>query len=380
MTARPIYNTILRLSLNSIISAFVLFLISSGVFAQSNGTYVGGYGEMNYKHFDNGDVPRLDISRFVIYLDHDFTNHWSFKSETEIEHVKISGGVGGEIGIEQAYLDFKANEQIGWRVGLIVLPIGIVNQTHEPTTFYSVERPLFDQIVIPSTWREIGTGVYGDLTKLLSYQLYVTEGIQTREITMDGLDAAKQEGSAGAATSGGIYGSDASHPAVSVKLNYQPISGLQFGASGYVERGFTGQISRSFALGDLCAQYERGPLRIRAEGAFINTGDASDFAGVPREIAGGYGEIAYDLLSLFGSHKSQLIPFVRFESYSFAGLAPVDPELLFTTVAWSNHKALTGGVAYKPMNELILKADYRWTNTDLPFERREWAFGAGYDF
>jgi len=368
----------LRLNLNKAILLLCMLFVPSAAFGQSAETYIGGYGEMNYKHFDNGDLPRLDIDRFVLYLDHSFNNHWMFKSETEIEHVRIEGGAGGEIGLEQAYLDYHAKNWPGWRVGLIVLPIGIINQTHEPTTFYSVERPLFDQAIIPSTWREIGTGFYGNFSKQVSYQLYVSEGLKTEDINTESLDGAKQEGSAGAATSDLLAGSDASHPALSGKLNFEPFSGLEVGASGYIERGYTQKLSRSFALGDLDAQYQNGPLRIRAEGAFINTGDASDFRGVPREIAGGYGEISYDLFSLLGPEKSQLMTFVRYESYSFGELTSLDPELLLTTLGWSNHYAITGGFAFKPMNELILKADYRWTNRNAGLERREWALGAGY--
>ncbi len=377
---RPVHNLRLRLSLNSILFLLIFLLVSSRSFGQSTQTYVGGYGEMSYKRFDDGELPRLDIDRFVIYLDHTFDPRWTFRSETEIENVKIEGGVGGEIGIEQAYLEYRASDWIGWRAGLVVLPIGIVNQAHEPTTFYSVSRPLFDQIVIPSTWREIGTGIYGDASKTLSYQLYLTEGLHTNAITMNGLDPAKQEGSAGAATSDTLAGSDASHPALSAKLNYDQVSGLLLGASGYLERGYTQELSRAFVLGDLDAEYAHGPWRLRAEGAFINTGDASDFDGVPTEIAGGYGEAAFNLLSLIEKSKWELFTFARYESYSFAQMTPVDPEFLSTTIAWTNHKAITGGFAYKPMNGLILKADYRWTSTDSPYERREFGLGAGYVF
>jgi hypothetical protein len=372
----------LRLNLNKLI--FLFFIVYPGplAFGQSAGTFVGGYGEMKYQHFDNGDLPRLDISRFVIYLDHSFNNRWMFKSETEIEHVKIEGGAGGEIGIEQAYLDYRAENWLGWRGGLVVLPIGIMNQNHEPTTFYSVERPLFDQVVIPSTWAEIGTGIYGDASKTIRYQLYLTEGLKTQSITMAGLDPAKQEGSAGAETSDLIAGSDASHPALSGKISFQPMMGLEFGASGYVQRGYTQEFSRAFALGDLDAQYQRGPLRIRAEGAFINTGDASDFSSVPLKIGGGYGEIAYDLFSLFSEKKSELDAFVRYEQYAFQQReqAEIEGVLLPLPTEWSLHRAITGGFAYKPLNELILKADYRWTNTDVGLERSEFGIGAGYVF
>jgi hypothetical protein len=345
--------------------------------AQSSQTFVGGYGEMNYQNYADGAVPRLDISRFVLYLDHTFDMHWMFRSETEIEHVKIEGGAGGEIGLEQAYLDFHAKDWLGWRAGLMVLPIGIMNQTHEPNTYFSVLRPIFDQVVIPSTWREIGTGIYGNASRTISYQLYLSEGIQPTAIGMDGTDPAKQEGWAGAATSDFLAGSDASHPSLSGKIDYRLAPGLTLGASGYLERGLQQDVSHAFVLGDLDAEYEHGPWRVRAEAAYITTGDAADTATVPPHIAGGYAELAFDLFSLWNEPKAKLYGFARYETFQFEQNPLMEPTPIAT---WERHEAVIGGFAYKPMNELILKADYQWTNTDAPLERREFGLGAGYVF
>ena len=332
---------------------------------------------MDYQNYADGAVPRLDISRFVLYLDHTFDIHWIFRSETEIEHVKIEGGAGGEIGLEQAYLDFHAKDWLGWRAGLMVLPIGIMNQTHEPNTYFSVLRPVFDQVVIPTTWREIGTGLYGDVSKTISYQLYLSEGIVPTMIGMDGTDPAKQEGWAGAATSDFLAGSDASNPSLCGKIDYHPVPGLTLGASGYFERGLDHDISHAFALGDLDAEYERGPWRARVEAAYITTGNAADTATVPPHIAGGYAELAFDLLSLWNEPRAKLYGFVRYETFQFEQ----NPQMeSVPTSTWERHAAVIGGFAYKPMNELILKADYQWTNTDAPLERREFGLGAGYVF
>ena len=371
---------ILRLSLSNVSAFLTFFLITSNSHAQSSKDYLGGYGEMTYHHYDNGDTPRLDIARFVLYFDHVFNGKWIFKSETEIEHVKIEGAAGGEIGVEQVYLDYHANEQIGWRVGLLVLPIGIMNQTHEPTSYYSVERPLFDQKVIPSTWREIGTGIYGNLSTDLTYQLYLTEGMKPTGITIDGTDGAKQEGSAGELTSDNLAGSDASHPAISAKLNLTLLSGLQIGVSTYIQRGHTQDFLSSLAFVDADIEYTHGPLRIRLEGAVVSPADAADSATVPYRIQGGYAELAYDVMPLFSMKKSELIPFVRYESFEFTANAKTgDGENFFISPTYV-HNVLTCGVAYKPLDELIVKADYRWTSTDSPSERRGFSIGAGYDF
>ncbi len=367
-----------RRSLNSII-ALVFVLSASSASAQLRKDYVGGYGEMTYHHYDDGTLPRLDISRFVFYFDHFFNSKWSFKSETEIEHVKIEGGAGGEIGVEQVYLDYHASDRIGWRVGLLVLPIGIMNQTHEPTSFYSVERPLFDQKVIPSTWREIGMGVYGNLMTDVSYQLLLTEGMRPSGITFEGTDGGKQEGSAGELTSDNVAGSDASHPAISAKLNSSPIPGMQIGVSTYIQRGSTQALLHSFAVADADMEYSDGPLRIRLEGAIVSTGDAAD-SSVPDRIQGGYVEVAYNVMPLLSPGKSELIPFVRYESYSFWQTNYSSASSSFSGAMSYLHNAFTAGVSFKPLDELILKADYRWTNTDSPRERRGFSLGAGYEF
>ncbi len=375
----PAHGQLLRLSLNTISLALLFSLVSSTAFAQTATTFLGGYGEMAYHHYDNGDVPRLDIARFVLYFDHTFNNRWMFKSETEIEHVKIAGGAGGEIGLEQAYLDYHASDAINWRGGLIVLPIGIMNQLHEPVSYYSVERPLFDREVVPSTWREIGTGIYGNLSKGLTYQLYLTEGLNTSGITLDGMDGAKQEGSAGEITSDVVAGSDASHPAISAKLNGTPATGLQIGISTYIQRGHTQDLLSSLAVADVDVEYASGPFRARAETALVSTGDAADTT-VPTRIHGGYAEISYNIMPLLSSAKSELIPFVRVEGIVFTARGYSATGANFFGPSTFGHNVFTAGLSFKPLDELILKADYRWTNRDAGIERRSFSLGAGYAF
>ncbi|SRR5579883_381208 len=342
-------------------------------------THIGGYGEITYKAPNEGDVPRLDIPRFVIYLDHYFSDKWAMKSETEIEHVKLERGEGGEIGLEQAFLDYHANSHIGWRTGLLLIPMGIINQTHEPNTFYSVERPQFDEQVIPTTWREIGTGVYGDLSEGLKYQLYVTEGLKTQEITSEGLDGGKQEGSAGEETSDFMAGSDASHPALSAKLEVLPFAGLRIGASTYIEPGYTHDISRSFFMSVLDARYEHGPLHIRGEGGVINTGDASDFPHVPTGARGGYVEAAYNVMPLFSSAESELLPFVRVERIEFSSRSDTT-EANFSTDRDIDRNTITAGLAFKPLDNIILKADYRVTKIEGELDYRQFSLGLGFAY
>lgn len=367
-------------------AAFALLASFSPALAQStteegnvqsllNTTHVGGYGEMTFGD-PNGSAPaRLDVERFVIYLDHYFSEKWAFKSETEIEHVKVEHGVGGEVALEQAFLDWHASDVFGWRVGLLLIPMGIINQTHEPNTFSSVERPVVDEAVIPSTWREIGTGIYGTLTEGLKYQAYISEGLRGEGIGPEGMHDAKQEGSSDEGE-----GSNASHPAISAKLEYAPLAGLRLGAATYIQpsafesapEGVAGMLIG--VAGD--ASYQFGALKLRAEFATWSVGDADTIShatgtAVANPITGFYGEVGYNILSLITPETaSELIPFVRYENVS---ITPHDLSAIKSTF-------VTAGVAYKPLDNVILKADYRFSNSDVTTEKGKLNLGAGYAF
>lgn len=121
-------------------------------------TSVGGYGELHYNHLDNdgvgGDLNRTDFHRFVLYLNHEFNSWLRFGSELEVEHVVVSSDEDdpGEVELEQAWLEMDLNDNTRLRTGLDILPVGIINQTHEPNTFYGVERNPVESEIIPATW------------------------------------------------------------------------------------------------------------------------------------------------------------------------------------------------------------------------------------
>jgi hypothetical protein len=391
---QPIPKRTLRLSLNSIIFLSILLLTSIPSFAQSPGedttvpraslqsfidqTHIGGYGEMSYTNPNYGDVPRLSIPVVGLYLDHYFNDKWAFKSEFDVEDVQVDRSVGGTVGFQQAYLDYHPCSEFGWHTGLLLIPMGIINQEHDPTTYFSVERPLFDQEVIPTTWREIGTGIYGNLTDWLKYQLDITEGLQANGFTMNGTAGGRQDGS-------GVNGSDASHPAVSGRIAVLPIEGMQIGASLYYEANAFDSIPAG-TIGTLYmfavdARYEHGPLHIRGEfGMFdIGPGGSGTYPFPPSHATGGYGEIAYNVFSFCPNCKSELLPFVRYENFTFTGpdigtyaAAPAGP-----TVA---HTSVTAGLAFKPLANVIFKADYQMTTVQGEENYNQLSLGGGFSF
>jgi len=145
-------------------------------------TTVGGYGEVHYTNPTGPNTPAtVNLRRFVVYLAHDFNDRLAFRSELEIEDAKIeAGSAAGEVALEQAFLDGRVAQGLTLRAGLLLVPVGIINETHEPPTFNGVNRPDFDHDIIPTTWREIGVGAAGTLPggSGLSYRLYLVNGLR----------------------------------------------------------------------------------------------------------------------------------------------------------------------------------------------------------
>lgn len=148
---------------------FLAVIAAPRVAAQER-TTVGGYGDVQYTNASGPDTPgEVNVKRFVIYLAHSFNDRISLHSELEVEDAKVeSSDPTGEIEVEQVFLDYRLTDWLTLRTGLVLIPVGIINETHEPPTFNGVARPSFDQDVIPTTWREIGIGATGTIPEGLA--------------------------------------------------------------------------------------------------------------------------------------------------------------------------------------------------------------------
>lgn len=160
--------------------------------------HFGGYGEMHYRRLDdNGeDVRELDFHRWVFFIGYDFNDKMRFVSEFELEHSVSPGSEGnGAVELEQAYIeiDLDGNKQL--KTGIILTPVGIINETHEPPTFYGVERPLIETTIIPSTWFVGGMMFSHQLSDSLGYDLMLSEGLKTEETDPFYLKGGKQKAS-----------------------------------------------------------------------------------------------------------------------------------------------------------------------------------------
>jgi len=144
-------------------------------------TQIGGYGEVHYNELDaddsTRDVSEIDFHRFVLFFGHEFSDRIRFFSELELEHSIAADGEPGEVELEQAYVDFTLSDNLSAKAGLFLLPIGILNETHEPTTFYGVERNSVESDIIPATWWEAGAALSGHFGNGLSWDVAAHSGL-----------------------------------------------------------------------------------------------------------------------------------------------------------------------------------------------------------
>lgn len=342
-------------------------------------TTVGGYGELHYNNF-SGDVPtgetrtkdEIDFHRFVLFVGHRFNDWISLKSELEIEHSNTENH--GAVELEQAYLDFNFNKQVNAKVGIFLIPLGMLNETHEPPTFFGVERNQIETRIIPSTWWEAGVGVYGEAMPGLNYQLNVTSSPDAGRFDAPekGFREIRANVSEAPAEDFGVSGA----------LNYTGVPGLLVGTAFFT--GNTGQGNSAIGdarltLWDVHARYQKGRLDLRALYAQGRLGDAGRVAAAtstdtPEKIAGWYAEAAYHV---WKSGDQDFAPFIRYEAWDTHDEVPsgITRNRAYKNNVW------TVGANYQPHPQVVLKADYQdYDKPDGDKGDKRLNMGMGYMF
>ena len=155
---------------------------SQPVVAES-ATSIGGYGELHLNMLENQvdgkDSKTLDLHRFVLFFGHEFNDRLRFASELEVEHAVSGGDAPGEVELEQAYIEYDWARNQSLRAGVFLLPVGILNETHEPPTFYGVERNPVEKNIIPTTWWEGGLSFNGSFADAWRYDFAYSSGLFT---------------------------------------------------------------------------------------------------------------------------------------------------------------------------------------------------------
>lgn len=352
---------------------------------------IGSYGQIDFNQRFSGDTRyngKLDVHRMVLFLGYQFTKNIQLVSEIEFEHVN-------ELYVEQAFINYRLNDYLSLRGGLMLIPMGIVNEFHEPTLYNGVERPSLDNIIVPTTWREIGVGATGRISSAsVKYQLYILNGFYGYDGT------AKLSGASGFrnARQKGIN-TNMSSPDISFKIDYYGIKRLNIGLSGYfgktesklyngLDKNSISNINRAdsstvnIAMAGLDYRYSVGAFQTRGQFIFASLGNAARYnefnsnqPKLGRAMMGYYIEAGYDLLH--GS-KMALVPFARYENYNTH--FRVDGNLVandsFHAEEWFF------GIGFKPVDGVVFKIDYqRKKNKDINSVNENYInAGIGFNF
>ena len=360
---------------------------ASKVYNVSQGVSLGGYGEILYERFaeereddaPSGRTDRFDALRGILYVGYKFNDRILFNSEIEIEHGSTERG--GAASLEFAYVDYRITENFGVRGGLLLAPIGLLNELHEPPVWLGTTRSLTENRVIPTTWRENGIGVFGDAAGF-SWRAYLMNSFDGAGFNAAGLRGGRQKGASALAEDLGV----------AARVDYQGVLGLVVGGSAY--RGQTGQnrllageevdgtvtileghVDYKVAGLDLRGLYARATVDDAAQLNALRTTPLTGNATIGSEMAGWYVQAGYDVLRSAPT-EHQLIPYVRYEAIDTQADVPAG----LARGPANEGSALTLGLAWKPLVQVSVKADYQVLKTEAETGVNQLNVALGYLF
>jgi hypothetical protein len=341
----------------------LLFGLPTAVSAQTSAADAGsstgpisGYMEF---HLNNPEAQNatLDFHRFVLILNHSFSSRIRFVGELEVEHAFVEGlEESGEVELELAYVDFLLTRAFNIRAGMLLVPMGIINERHEPPVFQGVERPFVDTVIIPTTWFDGGAGVHGEIGRGLRYRAYVMAPLDATEFSADeGLRDASQKGSEATVRSA----------ALAARAEYIGFPHLTLGASFWSGQSNFAlpRVDANVRIGEADLRYRHDRLELRGEFAHVTVGDAGllnrslqQLTGVSPNIAsamrGFYGEASYRVWA--AGPARDMVAFLRYENFDTQYRMPEGflPLKQFDRSAW------VVGATYYPEPDVAVKVDY----------------------
>lgn len=380
VTEPPVYET-----------EFGVAPAASKVYRVDQGVSFGGYGELLIGNVKEDGHDIVDTLRLVLYNGYKYNDHIVFNSEIEFEHGTTGSNKDGKAGsasVEFALIDFLISDEFNLRAGLLLTPFGIVNEIHEPTTFYGVGRPEVERRIIPSTWRESGAGAHGtfDLGSAgeLSYRAYAMSSADARGFKASDNRSLRIKGNRARFDDIAFVG----------RLEYDPIPGLKVGGSVFY--GNTGQdeevngqtIDGLFQMYEVDAQFQYAGLDLRALSVWTMLDDAAlinqlnEYEGnksVGEEQSGWYVLGAYNIFSALNSgskYMEYLAPFFRYEKFDTQKDVPAGYE----RNPANERTQYTIGVNYKPIPNVVVKAEYQNLDNEANEATNQFNFGIGYVF
>lgn len=326
-----------------------------------NKVHFGGYGEFNYHNLDvdGTDQRELDFRRWVLFVGYDFNDKTRFVSEFEVEHTVVPGSEGnGAIELEQAYLEFDLSSNQNLKTGILLMPVGIISETHEPTTYYGVERPIIETTIIPTTWFAGGVMYSHRLAGGFSYDIMVSEGLKTDDPNADAnadpfdLKAGKQKTS----------NADMFDLATTARLVWRGVPGLEMAVYGQYQPDLDQSAETSYAEsatlfgGHTIYQWNQ----VVAKALYARwdlAGNAAKEAGKDVQ-KGGYLELSWKPLDNWGFFARQS------EWSQEQGVDKIQSDF---------------GFNYYPLQEIVFKANYQLQNQDAG-NADGFYLGMGYQF
>lgn len=336
------------------------------VYRRASGVSLGGYGEFLFSQI-SGRTDQFDALRAVLYAGYRFDDHWLVNTEIEIEHGTTEASSGtttseGSVSLEFGYVDHLISEGFSLRGGLLLVPSGLVNEQHEPTTFLTASRSQTESRILPTTWRELGAGAYGELGDIV-YRVYATTYLDGEEFTASGLRSGRQKGNRVAADDFALL----------ARLDWIGSHGLLLGVSATAGRtgqdglrGTTAIPPMFTTVVDAHADWRRGPLQVRALCATAFVDDAGEFnaataQSVASRMVGAYVEAGFDLFAAFGGPQGQALkPFLRWETIDTQEHMPGG----FNASGAQEDRILTFGLDWLPLDQLVFKLDFEDWNRD----------------
>jgi hypothetical protein len=348
---------------------------------RGQGVSFAGYGEMLLENFASGNeagaggapTTRLDFLRAILYAGYRFNDKFLFNSEIEVEH-------GNEIFVEFAYLDYLLHDNLTLRGGLLLVPMGLVNEFHEPNVFLGARRPETEQRIIPSTFRENGAGVLGSVGPV-NFRAYVTNGLNGAGFTSAGLRGGRQRG----------IQARAAHVALSGRADVTPVPGVFAGVSFF--RGGSGQeqvaldgarLDMDTTILDVHGQAQLRGIDLRALFARATVDDAGAAsralrlavtAPIAEEMVGGYIQLGYNVLAQMNTAWA-ITPYVRYEQVDTQRKVPAG----FLRDLTRDGEFRTLGLDLKPIPNVVVKTEYQWISTAANTGRNQFNVNLGYSF
>lgn len=371
-----------------------------------------GYGVVNYYAYDWETDPQrrnaTDLERFVLYPSIRLSNTVRIKSEIEFEH----GGTGvtmefdrfeefgeyetevekgGEVLLEQLYVEYQPDDRFGLRAGRIKVPVGLMQTEDEPYEYYTPWRSAMETAILPSLWYENGVGIFGEFDGTLRYTLVAVSGLDGT-----GFSSARWVASGHQKRFEMVNTEDI---ALAARIDYEPISSLVVGISGYTGNTVHNrpkpdmEVDARVAIVEGHVLFHHGPITARAMGLYGTLQNADVVSQANRKLSnnldvkrtpvgsaaiGWFAEAGYNVFSFFNIPTMSLDVFARYEYYDT--MAEVTGNI-FDNPRWERRTFTVGGM-YRPLNPLVVKAAYamRELGTATQNSENTFSMGLGFEF